>query len=87
MYGSNPPNKYLISPKYLKSDLNRVNPPASELSMRVYWNITQKNSTLLFKFLKSYCVLFYAFIQARIAQLEAYRFGAGEVPGLNPGKG
>ena len=26
-------------------------------------------------------------IQARIAQLVAYRLGTGEVPGSNPGKG
>ena len=30
---------------------------------------------------------FFKFIQARIAQLVAYRLGTGEVPGSNPGKG
>ena len=35
------------------------------------------------------CVNLYldASIQARIAQLVAYRLGTGEVPGSNPGKG
>ena len=30
---------------------------------------------------------FLVLIQARIAQLVAYRLGTGEVPGSNPGKG
>ena len=32
-------------------------------------------------------VICFCHIQARIAQLEAYRLGTGEVPGSNPGKG
>ena len=32
-------------------------------------------------------IKFFLLIQARIAQLVAFRLGTGEVPGSNPGKG